>query len=263
MPILCYLSAMMIRLLTLACVLAAINLGAWAQGPVADKEAFLIVAETGQNSRKQGMVRTGKILWKCSSRRCVAASKDEPANVEACQALAELVGPLVRFGRSIKPMPSYDLALCNVRAQIKIARMQQERERVLAGRANNKTRRAKPPAATVPAVPPAARNPVARRKAVPMPQADPAIPPRVPALAEPEPAIPMDVSPSFSVRVTRLSILGKGALHEGVAAAAPPPNTGVAVRVEPLEMVGYGRLREVVRGTYLTVKVEKLEVTGK
>ncbi len=251
---LCYLYAMTMRLFLLACVLAAISFGTRAQGTVANKEVSLIVAETSQKSRKQGMVRTGKILWKCSNRRCLSSSKDELANVEACQALAELVGPLVRFGRGAKPMPSYDLALCNVRAQIKIARAAQERERALAARANSKA--TEPLRAAVPAVPSAARNKPARSA-----QSDRAIPPPVPQLAVPAPGIAKDLSPGFSIRVARLSVLGKGALQERVAAEPSP--IWVDIIVEPLEIVGRGRLRQEERGTHLTVKVEKLEVIGK
>ena len=247
---------MVMRLIFLACVLAATSLGAQAQGTVADKEASLIVAETTQNSHKQGMVRTGKILWKCSNRRCVSTSKDDLANVEVCQALAELVGPLVRFGRGAKPMPSYDLALCNVRAQIKTARVQQEHERALAARAKHNAKRTKPSVAGLPGVPSAHIN-----KPAPTAHSDPAIPPPVPQIAEPAPGIAMDLSPGFSIRVTRLSVLGKGALQERVAAAPSP--TLVDIIVEPLEIVGRGRLRHEERGTHLTVRVEKLEVIGK
>ena len=245
-PNLCYLYGMALRLLFLACMLAAASLVARAQGTVADKEASLLVAETNENARKQGMVRTGKILWKCSNKRCVSAAKDEPANVVACQALAELVGPLVRFGRWAKPMPSYDLALCNVRAQIKTARAQREREQALAAKASKDAKKITRPGGE-------ASKPATRPSD--------SIPPLVTQAADAQPPVAKEASPSFSMRVTHLSILGKGVLQE--RAAAVPQSPWLDIIVEPLEIAGRGRLREEVRGTHLTVKVEKLVVVGK
>ncbi len=225
----------------------------WAQGTPAPADTSAIVAETQQNARKQGMVRIGKSLWKCSDRRCTATTKYATTNVFACQALAELVGPLARFGRVERPMPSYDLALCNVRAQIKLARLEQERERALAGRTKNGANRVRPPAlanSPVPSLPSASST----RSTVP-PVVD--VVPAVPVMPSPSPS-----APRFAVQVARLSILGVG---DPTGHAAPPLLSKLTthIKVDPLGVAGHGRLAEAVPGTHLTVEVEKLELIGR
>jgi hypothetical protein len=232
-------------------------------------ESSLVIAETNRPSKKQGMIKIGKITWKCSDRRCVATTRNVLTNVDTCQALAELVGPLALFGRSSKPMASYDLALCNVRAQVKLARLEREREKAAALGRGNKPAGTKP--RTTPIKPPAAS--VASGDAAPAPQginesaprADKAIPPSVttPSVAtEGQDAQPKG-KPVYGLRVTRLFVMGKGTLQEPVTAAPSAGPPAALIRVEKLSLVGRGRLQEEVHGDRLTVKVEKLELIGK
>ena len=176
--------------------------------------------------------------------------------------MAELVGPLARFGRVERPIPSYDLALCNVRAQIKLARIAHEKD-VSKG---EKLRRggAKPlaamPSPTITALPSSAQSssskptPVERDATIPPPIV---VPPIVEATIPPLEYRP----PGFAIRVSQLSVLGKGSaqqLPSGKSTQERP-----RIEVGTLGVLGHGRLQELETGTYLTVTVDKLEVIGK
>jgi hypothetical protein len=254
------------RLLRLGAMLAGAGacacVNAWAQRvpPATDPKA--VVAETQQPSRKQGVVRIGATLWKCSDRLCIAASKKISAKVDICQSLAELVGPLARFGRVEHPMPSYDLALCNVRAQIKLARIAQEKEVSKADklrRGGAKPLSALPPPTTPPVSSSALSSP---SNPVPMDR-DASIPPPivVPPIVEATTLPPSTRPPGFAIRVSLLSVLGRGTVQQ--VPLGNPAGQRARIEVDSLGVVGHGRLQEVGTGTYLTVTVDKLEVIGK
>lgn len=276
--------------LTLA--LSGFMVCAWAQRTPSPDDPRAVVAETQQNSKKQGMVRVGGVTWKCSNRLCIATVRNVPVGVNTCQALAELVGSLARFGRVSRPIPSYDLALCNVRAQIKLAKIEQERADAEAARANRlpATRAAKPaplpPPATGAAKPAPAPQPatgiakpvpappvVAAPRSLPVTPAAPLVRSDAPPVVETSPIAPSYRPPVYAIRVMQLAVVGRGALSIDstppsrtmplATAGEEPALVRQSFDVPPLALVGHGRLREVPQGTHLTVTVDKLELVGK
>lgn len=188
-----------------------------------------VVAQTHSASRKQGIVRIGKTQWKCSDRQCTAQSRRVALSVGNCQALAELVGPIAKFGKPTQTMESYDLALCNVRAQIKVARMEEELKRTKGVRGGSA---AVSNAATAPvSIPPVVQSPAA--------------------------------SP-VKIQVERLALVGTQDESTSPASVAPQqePAPPVYIGVAPLELVGRGRMIEAIHGTHLTIEVPRLELIG-
>lgn len=262
------------------CTLLLMSMGAAAiaQRTPSPDDPQAVVAETQQNARKQGMVRVGGITWKCSNKLCVATSKKVSTGVNTCQALAELVGSMARFGRVERPIPSYDLALCNVRAQIKLARIEQQRADAEAARAHRPSASPAPRQGSVvsaprnlPSVPmtqPAPRG--ATPASVEQPNPRPAVAAVQPRRAPPPVVEASTIAPSyrppvFTMRVGQLAVVGRGGVHEAVmpSAAEPVPHVTTSVNVPGFTIVGHGRLQEAVAGTWLTVTVDKLDIVGK
>lgn len=223
---------------------------AWAQRLPSPDDPKAVVAETQQNAKRQGILRTGRITWKCSDKLCVATSKKVAVGVNTCQALAELVGSLSRFGRVERPIPSYDLALCNVRAQIKLAKLEQQRADAETARARRLSPRTQPvedvsaPAADTSS---SAATAVAGAPPVARPGGGSS------RLSGPKP-LPRGTLPSPADTAPALASAPSPAAARGAASArrAPPPVVEAspiapsyrpsiyAIRVTPLAVVGRG-----------------------
>lgn len=259
-------------------LLSSVVAASWAQRAPAPDDPGAIVAETQHLSKRQGMVRIAGVTWRCSDRLCVATSKKAPTGVKTCQVLAEQIGYLTRFGRVARPIPSYDLALCNVRAQIRLAKIEQQRADAAAAR----LRRLPPKTTPVqPAAPPVAQlapspqrtapsvqgtAPASQRAApssqslalsprpvAPASQPEAAFPePRAafperaapPPVVEASPIAPSYRLPVFALRVAPLAVVGKEAtLAQLEASPAEPENAPAAgTSVAPPSIGGLGRV---------------------
>jgi len=263
-----------------ALLCAGLSASAWAQRTPSATDPKAIVAETQQMSRKQGMVRIGGVLWKCSDKLCVATSKRASTSVNSCQALAELVGSLSRFGRVERPIASYDLALCNVRAQIKLARIEQQQAAAKARQGSRTTPRRGPKplgpeddkAPPLPGYQPAPEAPANGAGGVAS-SASRGVPPVVESVISPRPGTAASYKPPlYSMRVSALTLVGRGnsravepvapATNSDSRAPAPRPVAQQTIAVTPLTLAGLGRLVEPPAGSIFSITVEKLHVVG-